>query len=355
MKKTENTNKLGRIVIHYLEKEQHSRDVKPDYATALASSSDENTKIFFDNFIKVINKTSKEFTYNSFLEKNPNKKYVSDIIEEYPNKTKTDEEFLKVSKDIAVLFKDCLSNASASTGGQMIIFDYTTASGKQKLAITLMNTESTTATKDHSFISGVSLNMNHMALAAIINISRWTNKAEFTANPNVVQFIAGEREISKYYREDFIGCAWKSNSKIHTETLMNALNGFMTGIKKKTPQEWYSVRSRACEYMESNPQETILKNLLNCIMEDEDDQKEFIAYCEENDYELSASFKPNKQVLKNWKKLIYNTKGIKVEIEPEKLKDGSTAYIAASEKEKGYLKIFDTDGEIAKKLANLNE
>lgn len=350
MGKIENRNTLKHIVIHYFKKEKHMKPEPPDLALNVAPVEDDNTKTFFDNFIKIINSKTKNFTYNTFLSKDKNRRHVFDIIENYKSEVYTDNDFLNISHEIANLFEQCLNESSAATGGQMIIFDYITDDGTLKLAITLMNTEATSSTENHSFISAVALNMNHMALAAIINISRWTNPVEFKRNPNIVQFIAGERDISKYYREGFIGCEFTSNSKIHTQTIMSAIEDYMVNFKKKKQQEWYSIRTKACEYMDENKNETVLKNLLNHIMENEEEQDEFIEFCNDK-YELSSSFKPHMLILKSWKKLVYNKKGIKVEIEPERLRDGTAEYIPSTGGHIGYLKIADSDGDIARGIS----
>ena len=135
---------------------------------------------------------------------------------------------------------------------------------------------------------------------------------------------------------------------------MKALEEFILN-KKQNSQEWSSIRCKACEYMNKNKQETELKNLLNYIMDKEEEQEDFYDFCNVNNFELSASFKPHKLVLKRWQKFIYEAKGIKVEIAPEQLRDGSSEYFGPVGEEVGFLKIYDRTGEIKERLGIFTE
>ena len=338
-----NTCKLIHVCIHSIVKEQKTDFAKEDLATENAPLDDKFTIIFFDNFIKSISRNSKDFSYASFdKKKEEDGKKISDVLSDYTKMITDDKSFFDITVQIALLFKHCLEKSFLSTGGDMVILEYITEDKKRKFAITLMNHTNISLIENHKFKASKALDMKNMALAAIINITRWEDKEAFLKNPNIIQYISGLRDLSEYYKRDFIGASNVQTSLITTRTIMEALRYYYEEGKHYKPNEWAETREKCSIYFEQNPNEVITKNLLNVIMPEELEQCRF--YEINNDKEISASFKPHKSEIKKWKVLIYKKKGISLKVEQTAINKKLVEYVEVEGER--YVKINDTDGEL---------
>lgn len=124
---------------------------------------------------------------------------------------------------------------------------------------------------------------------------------------------------------------------------MEAIEKFMTSIKEDNIS-WESERSMACRIMTENRDEVYTEHLLNVLLPNPTHQDQFWDFCNRNQYEISASFKPSKLIYKSWQKLMYEKNGIKIDISRDRMEDRTARY----DNKKKELIIKDNDGGIFK-------
>lgn len=347
MKIMNTVNTIKHLIIHYVSKDQNKKEVNKDYSNKLINVEGDDVKNFFNAFIQSTSSNRGGFAFSAFL-KDPKEKetkyqslpMMSDIIEKYYNGVKDDQSFLDISIEIAELYCLSLNIELLSTGGYLILFDYIDCDGNDKFAVTLMIQETGSAVEDHQLKTVMALNMKQMALAAIINRTKWANSGN--ANDiNYIKLVCGQKELSAYYMEGFIGCCRVYKSQKATRDFMSAIDEFLSS-KKIDSFSWESHRNDACKIMMDNKDEVSTLLLLNTLLPDPTYQEEFWGYCAIHGYEISNSFKPCKSAYKSWMKLVYEKNGIKIDISRSRVNDHTAKY----DKTNKELVIKDFDGSI---------
>ena len=344
-----NENKDGTIkhlIIHNIFKDQNQKDIIQDCSKTLLEIDDDVLN-FFHNFIKSTSDNRGGFAFSAFLnDKNDrDEKYrrlpmMSSFLGMYYNGEMDDKSFLDISLEIAELYYSCLSMELLSTGGYLILFDYTDEEGNDKFAVTLMVQETGSAVVNHQLKTIKALNMKQMALAAIINRTKWANSCN-GSDTNYIKLVCGQKELSSYYMGGFIGCHRVSKSQKATKNFMDAIEGFFSS-KNLDAFSWESRRSDACKIMMDNKDEVNTSHLINVLLPEPILQDEFWDYCRDNEYEISSSFKPSRISYRAWMKLVYEKNGIKIDISRNRMDDHTARY----DKGNGELIIMDKDGSI---------
>lgn len=342
--------KMIHLAIHIIEKEQNSEQVRKDLASELDDPQSSGVENFLECFNNARTDVKRSIAYASFLEEIDEKyrfdiKTLQEMIEEYEDGEKNDESFLQFSINIAERYIRCLKTASLSTGNHLIVFDYIDESGKPLLALTLLNQEFGSFVHNHKLETSLALNMRQMSLAAIIDINRWKYPGAEKAS-NYISFICGSKDLSKYYREGFIGCEKVSRSAKATKDFMDAVEGYMKDILNADLSDLEDKRQEAIRFMYEHAQEVNTQELINILLPNPQHQEGLYIYADQNHFLLSSSFKPNKTALKKWEKLVYNKEGVKVEVSKERIEDGTVSYEKAQEGSVGRLVIIDRTGRI---------
>jgi nucleoid-associated protein YejK len=322
------------IVAHKLFKEHNSPSVDKRLATELVPNGEE-ANIFVKNFHKA-NTTKKGLQYGSFItdsKKYPVQEYISSYILAH-----TSDSFLGMSVNIANKFETVLKDDLRSTGGYLIVFAYDDKDKGEIVAIAVMSdkTDSGLDEKTLKFTKNVVLNLESMGLASTVMIDRWTNPNN---DVNYLTFMSGLREVSEYYKNKFLGCSNVQKSTLATKTLMDAIEEYYKS-KGYVEKDLQPIREKVVEYIDSHQDEAVLQEIENRLFPDIKEQDEFLSFIDERKIELSASFKPNRGTIKSWRCMVYESRGIKIDISRERVCDQTVEYYDKT------LIIHDDDGTL---------
>lgn len=306
------------IVAHKVFKDQHKKIVPDDvkYATELIDNTDGSANLFVNSFQKQ-NSSRKGLQYGVFSEDSELKKFVETLDE-----TINGERFLQLSIDIAKRFKNTL--VPQASGGYVIIFLYNDAKKGWIFAIAIMDDKQDSGLDENlKFVSSMSLNISKMALSTTLRIERFKDEND---DSNYLTFLTGLRELSSYYKDNFIGCDNVLKSKVATDNVMNAIESFITDKIKYDEKEKKEIREKVVNYCYKHAEEVNLRELINYLFPSPDIQDKFYSHVEESNYDVSCSFKANKTTLKPWSKLFSSNDGIKLEANSSRIDDGTISY-----------------------------
>ncbi|MBK5246341.1 MAG: nucleoid-associated protein [Peptostreptococcaceae bacterium] len=325
------------IVAHKLFKRQNSEEIEEKIVDELIEIAPVS-ELFVTNF-KQAHSVRKGVQHGRFID-DLNRWPVQKFVMEYCSET-TPEKFLELSKKIGIHLRKCLKDDKRSAGGFLIVFDYTDESRGHIVAIALMadKADSGLDTNTLKFTKNMTLDLQHMHVATTIMIDRL-----LTANIdiNYLTFMTGLRGLSEIYRKNFIGCDNVQLSAKATKYAIEAIESFLISEKHFDDAAMNEARNKIVKYFDDNPQEVSLQQMQNIVIPNPDDQEEFNDYIEQQQLELSASFKPNKKSYKSWKKFYYKESGIMIDIDASKVEDKTVTYY----NEDHQLRIKDPTGDL---------
>ena len=309
------------IVAHKLFKEQNSDQIDEKFAEELIVGNP-GSDIFVTNFKKAhtIRAGILHGRFINDISVYPVQGFVGDYLD-----NATPEMFLEMSKQIGYHLRKCLRDDKRSAGGYLIVFDYTDEVKGHIIAIALMNDKANSGIDAETlkFTKSMTLDLQHMHVATTIIIDRLLDE---DPTLNHLTFMSGLRHVSELYKKTFIGCDNAMLSAKATNSVMGAVEGFLKNELGYDDTQLKIARDAVVDYFEESPQEVTLQEIQNRVFPSPEDQARFEGYVDEQQYELSASFKPNKSSYKSWKKFYYKGSGIIIDIDPERVHDGTVDY-----------------------------
>ena len=213
--------KIKSVIVHIINKEQ---------ATKLTPSP-KATIEFSDNLFDIENKTVRGFSEKlaiSYFDKKSRfytnfKKSVSEPrFQENVNKLlNSTYDFLKFSKVITNDLKEEMDSERMSSGGYLIIMDYESTNKYKYLFIALLNNKIEYSISNTLELNEIlSLNIDKMAMASVINISKYDKKED-----NYITFLKGIREIPDYFIK-FMGADKDVKRDLREQTKSWSFNSF---------------------------------------------------------------------------------------------------------------------------------
>lgn len=341
-KKEEDYGRLLHVVCHKILKEQNSKDVSPKYAEKLSQKDSSDTLDFFRSFMKERTSSRKDTSYSAFQENADGDAAVMQrCLEVYHKSDLDDSSFMEASVKLASHFESCLLKTPQAIGGILVMFDYI-KDEHHDFVVALLNEEVSSSLKDDlTLLSGKALNIKQVAFSAIIDCTNWQKEELKKARPNYIVLASGQRDMPDYYKTSFIGCDRVMAGEVSTNIFMESVDSFCQkqGYDKFKLEH---VHEQIAKYCDSHRKEAFLGEMLNWIFPEISVQEEYHRHCEENDFEVSACFKPNRTALNKWKRLTYNKNGIDLKISLERINDNTARY----DKESKTVVIKDKTGEI---------
>jgi len=295
--------KLNKLIIHKILKEpgqdikeiKLSKELLPnnnqiviEFANALSKAYFHKNSRFYTQF-----KTEK----NEPIFKTNFDKYLSN---EY--------DFLKFSIKTTYLLEEEMRKKPQSKGGILVAMHYTSTNNKEYLFIALLDNKKDFSINDTlELVKQITLNIEQMAMASVINISKYQNKQN-----NYLTFLKGLRDIPDYFL-DFMGADSNRNKKITeiTKEWVDAINDFFQS--KKYTQDIIEEKTNALlTHIKSlhRKQEIITADIIaNAIYPE--NPKEFISYIydENSKYELPSEIeKLDPKIINTMKVVSYSNK-----------------------------------------------
>ena len=108
--------------------------------------------------------------------------------------------FYRFSRQISDILRERMQAIPQSRGGFLVIMDYVSSSGIRYLFIGLLNNKEDFSINDTlEIIKNLTLNIDHMAMAGVVNLDKYINQ-----NGDYITFLRGLRNIPDYFIS-FIG------------------------------------------------------------------------------------------------------------------------------------------------------
>ncbi|KTB66981.1 MULTISPECIES: nucleoid-associated protein YejK [Pseudomonas] len=227
--------------------------------------------------------------------------------------------FLEFSTTAVEHLTKLMEESNLSTGGHALFFHYQQGLTEYLVIALVQETEAVTMTEELHLMTVKRLDLDHIRLAARINISEWQNNPQ---SKQYISYLKGKqgRKLNDYFR-DFIGCQEGIDGPGETRTLLKAFSDFVES--EDLPEE--SAREKthtlvSYSMAQAKLGEPITLEELSGLI-DEDQPKNFYDFIKEKDYGLSDSLPPDKKTLNKFRRFTGRAEGMSISFEAHLLGD----------------------------------
>ncbi|GFM87782.1 nucleoid-associated protein [Pseudomonas cichorii] len=227
--------------------------------------------------------------------------------------------FLEFSTTAVEHLVKLMGESNLTTGGHALFCHYLQGMTDYLVIALVQETEAVTMTEELALMTVKRLDLDHIRLAARINLSEWKNNP---ASRQYISFLKGKqgRKVSDYFR-DFIGCQEGVDGPGETRTLLKAFSDFVESEdlpeesareKTKTLVDYASSQSKLGEPIG-------LEELSELI--DEDRPRAFYDHIRNKDYGLSPEIPADKRTLNQFRRFTGRAEGMSISFEAHLLGD----------------------------------
>jgi nucleoid-associated protein len=206
-----------------------------------------------------------------------------------------------------------MEESNLSIGGHAVFVHYQQGLTEYLSIALIQQSEGIAVGEDLQTTTAKYLDLDHLHLAARINLSEWQNNA---ASRQYVSFIKGKhgKKATDYFR-DFIGCQEGIDAPGETRTLLKAFSDFVES--EDLPEETAREKTRALvDYAMSQTklgEPMSLEELSGLV--DEDQPQSFYDHIRNKDYGLSASIPADKRTLNQFRRFTGRVEGLSISFE----------------------------------------
>lgn len=240
-----------------------------------------------------------------------------------------DEGFVSFSDNAVEHLTKLMEESNLSVGGNALFCHYLQGMTDYLIIGLVQETEAVVMTDALTLLPVRRLDLDHMHLAARINLSEWKNNP---ASRQYISFIKGKngRKANDYFR-DFIGCQEGVDGPGETRTLLKAFSDFVESEdlgEESAREKTHALVSYSMAQAKLGEPITIdeLSELI-----DEDQPKMFADFIRDKDYGLSATIPADKKTLNKFRRFTGRAEGLSISFEQHLLgskiefdKDGGT-------------------------------
>ncbi|NBB33149.1 nucleoid-associated protein YejK [Pseudomonas sp. BC115LW] len=228
-------------------------------------------------------------------------------------------DFLAFSTTAVEHLTKLMEESNLTTGGHALFCHYQQGMTDYLIIALVQETEAVTMTEELSLLTVKRLDLDHIRLAARINISEWQNNRQ---SKQYISYLKGKqgRKLNDYFR-DFIGCQEGIDGPGETRTLLKAFSDFVES--EDLPEESAREKTQTLvSYSMSQAKlgEPITLDELSGLI-DEDRPKNFYDFIKAADYGLSDSLPPDKKTLNKFRRFTGRAEGMSISFEAHLLGD----------------------------------
>ena len=212
-----------------------------------------------------------------------------------------------------------MEESNLTTDGHALFCHYQQRLTDYLVIALVQETEAVTMTEELSLLTVKRLDLDHIRLAARINLSEWKSNPQ---SKQYISYIKGKqgRRINEYFR-DFIGCQEGIDGPSETRTLLKAFSDFVES--EDLPEE--SAREKthtlvSYSMAQAKLGEPITLGELSELI-DEDRPKNFYDFIKAKDYGLSETLPPDKKTLNKFRRFTGRAEGMSISFEAHLLGD----------------------------------
>ncbi len=285
---------ISNIALHFLSKIEETGEVTLRFGP---ENIEPGLKIenFVDSLHKIYNsKGSKAYGNFSSMPAEGDAARFVDIMESYLGEAQS---FYIFSTQAANLLKNEIEKYDLAETGYLIVCHYEYMGGRYLLAAIIPISEHYSVDGELNISADQHLDTNKLQLAARIDLFDYQQNAD---GNRYISFIKGRagRKVSDFFL-DFLGCEEGINSKEQTQTLVQAVEDYVS-INQLDPQEKQEARKELlsyCKEQKATDQDVSIKEI-GKVLKNEEEGKDFYSFCQEQAYPIEETF-PHDQTIVN--------------------------------------------------------
>ena len=206
-----------------------------------------------------------------------------------------------------------MEESNLTTGGHALFCHYQQGLTEYLSIALVQETEAVTMTEELHLMTVKRLDLDHIRLAARINLSEWKNNPQ---SKQYISYLKGKqgRRINEYFR-DFIGCQEGVDGPGETRTLLKAFSDFVTAenMHEDSAREKSSTLV-SYSMAQAKIGEPVSLNELSELI-DEERPKAFYDFIRNKDYGLSTEIPADKRTLNQFRRFTGRAEGMSISFE----------------------------------------
>jgi len=206
-----------------------------------------------------------------------------------------------------------MEESNLTTGGHALFCHYLQGMTDYLIIALVQETEAVTMTEELSLMTVRRLDLDHIRLAARINLSEWKNNP---ASKQYVSFLKAKkgRRVTEYFR-DFIGVQEGVDGPGETRTLLKAFSDFIESedLGEESAREKTNTLVSYATAQAKLGEPITLGELSELI--DEDQPKSFYDFIKSKDYGLSETLPTDKKTLNKFRRFTGRSEGLSISFE----------------------------------------
>ncbi|MCV4285048.1 nucleoid-associated protein YejK [Pseudomonas capsici] len=222
-------------------------------------------------------------------------------------------DFLKFSVTAVEHLVKLMEESNLTVGGHALFCHYQQGMTDYLAIAVVQETEAVTMTEELALMTVKRLDLDHIRLAARINLSEWKNNPK---SRQYISFIKGKqgRKINGYF-SDFIGCQEGVDGPGETRTLLKAFSDFVES-EDLTEESSREKTKALVDYASSQAKlgEPITLSELSELI-DEDRPRAFYDHIRNKDYGLSPEIPADKRTLNEFRRFTGRAEGMSISFE----------------------------------------
>lgn len=306
---------ISNIALHFLSKKQESGEVSlrlgPENLTPEQGGTSTKITAFIDGLHAIYNgKASKAYGSFTSMPRVGNTQETTegstiqpahfvDLMESYFNEKQS---FYNFSTQAANSLKNEIEKYDLEESGYLVVCHYEYMGGRFLLVAVIPVSEHYSVDGELNISAAQHLDINKLQLAARIDLFDYQQNA---SGNRYISFIKGRagRKVSDFFL-DFLGCEEGLNSKEQTQTLVQAVEDYVSvnqldaSEKQQTRKELLSY----CKEQKSSSQDVSIQEIGKVIghttTDSEGQSQDFYQFCQEQSYPIEESF-PHDQTVVN--------------------------------------------------------
>jgi nucleoid-associated protein len=222
-------------------------------------------------------------------------------------------DFLEFSITAVEHLTKLMEESNLTTGGHALFCHYQQGLTDYLIIALVQETEAVTMTEELHLMTVKRLDLDHIRLAARINLSEWKNNPQ---SRQYISYLKGKqgRRVSEYFR-DFIGCQEGIDGPGETRTLLKAFSDFVESEDLGEESAREKTQTLVSYSMaQAKLGEPITLDELSEVLDD-DHPKAFAEFIQGKDYGLSASIPPDKKTLNKFRRFTGRADGLSISFE----------------------------------------
>ena len=222
-------------------------------------------------------------------------------------------DFLAFSATAVEHLTRLMEESNLTTGGHALFCHYQQGMTEYLVIALVQETEAVTMTEELHLMTVKRLDLDHIRLAARINISEWQTNRE---SKQYISYLKGKqgRKLNDYFR-DFIGCQDGIDGPSETRTLLKAFSDFVESEDMAEESAREKTNTLVSYSMaQAKLGEPITLDELSGLI-DEDRPKSFYDFIKAKDYGLSDALPPDKKTLNKFRRFTGRAEGLSISFE----------------------------------------